>query len=113
MGEVRVSARDSDVRVRAGDDVVVELPENPSTGYRWEITGIEGLDVTGDDHTPAPTGPAGAELGGAELVGAGGTRVLRLRAEKAGEGRLELLYRRPWEAEGESEGEYALRVTVV
>ncbi|MGJ5895399.1 protease inhibitor I42 family protein [Streptomyces niveiscabiei] len=108
MGEVRVSARDSLVRVRAGDDVVVELPENPSTGYRWEITGIEGLDVTGDDHTPAPPGPAGAEL-----VGAGGTRVLRLRAEKAGEGRLELAYRRPWEAEGENEGEYALRVTVV
>ncbi|MDX3380506.1 protease inhibitor I42 family protein [Streptomyces niveiscabiei] len=107
MGEVRVSARDSVVRVRAGDVVVVELPENPSTGYRWEITGIDGLDVTGDDHTPAPTGPAGAEL-----VGAGGTRVLRLRAEQAGEGRLELVYRRSWEAEGENEGEYALRVTV-
>ncbi|GAV45361.1 protease inhibitor I42 family protein [Streptomyces acidiscabies] len=103
MGEVRVSARDSLVQVRAGDDIVVELPENPSTGYLWEITGIEGLEVTGDDHASAPTG----------LVGAGGSRVLRLRAEKAGEGRLELVYRRSWEAEGENAGQYALRVTVV
>ncbi|MET8975729.1 protease inhibitor I42 family protein [Streptomyces sp. NPDC004539] len=102
MGEVRVSSQDTRVSVRAGDDLVVELPENATTGFRWEVTSLDGLELTGDDHTPAPT----------VTVGAGGTRVLRLRAEKAGEGRLELVYRRPWEAEGERAGEYALRVTV-
>ncbi|WP_416974233.1 protease inhibitor I42 family protein [Streptomyces sp. 4F14] len=107
MGEVRVSARDSRARVRAGDDLVVELPENPTTGFRWEVRGIEGLELTGDDYTPAP---APAPTG---LVGAGGTRVLRLRAREAGEGRLELVYRRSWEAEGENAGEYFLQVAVV
>ncbi|QNP74168.1 protease inhibitor I42 family protein [Streptomyces roseirectus] len=105
MGEVRVSSQESRVSVRAGDDVVVELPENATTGFRWEVTGLDGLELTGDDYTPDPAPPM--------MVGTGGTRLLRLRAEKAGEGRLELVYRQPWGAENETAGEYALRVTVV
>jgi len=103
MGEVRVSAQDTWASVRAGDDLVVELPENATTGFRWQVTGLDGLELTGDDYTPAPT----------VMAGDGGTRILRLRAEKAGEGRLELVYRQPWGAEGEEAGEYSLRVTVV
>ena len=101
MGEVHVSGQDGEVRVGLGDEVVVRLPENATTGYRWHVDGLEGgLEVTARDYTPP----------GQLLPGAGGTRELRLRPARTGEGRLELVLRQPW---GDDVAErYALRVTV-
>lgn len=101
MGEVHVSAQDGDVRVELGDDIVVRLAENATTGYRWHVDGIEGgLEVAASDYTPP----------GRIAPGAGGTRVLRLRPTGAGEGRLELVLKQPW---GDDVAErYALHVTV-
>lgn len=50
MGEVHVSAQDGEVRVALGDDVVVRLPENATTGYRWQVETLDGaLRVATDD----------------------------------------------------------------
>jgi predicted secreted protein len=101
VGEVHVSAQDGEVRVGLGDDVVLRLPENATTGYRWHVESLQGgLEVAASDYAP-PGGP---------LPGAGGTRELRLRPTEAGQGRLELVLRQPW---GEDVAErHALRVTV-
>jgi predicted secreted protein len=101
VGEVHVSAQDREVRVALGDDLVVRLPENATTGYRWHVEGLHGaLRVETDAYAPP----------GRLLPGAGGTRELRLRPTQAGEGRLELALRQPW---GDDVAErYALRVTV-
>ncbi|KKD08702.1 protease inhibitor I42 family protein [Streptomyces sp. WM6386] len=101
MGEVHVSARDREVRVGLGDDVVLRLPENATTGYRWHVERLDGgLEVVAGDYVPP--GPL--------LPGAGGTRELRLRPSKAGQGLLELALKQPW---GEDVAErYTLRVTV-
>lgn len=37
MGEVQVTAQDGEVRVGLGDDLVVRLAENATTGYRWHM----------------------------------------------------------------------------
>ena len=101
MGEVHVSAQDGEVRVGLGDDIVVRLPENATTGYRWHVDGVEGgLQVTAEEYAPP----------GRLLPGAGGMRELRLRPTEAGRGRLELVLRQPW---GDDVAErYVLRVTV-
>jgi len=101
VGEVHVSAQDGEVRVALGDDVVLRLPENATTGYRWHVENLQGgLEVTASHYAPP----------GALLPGAGGMRELRLRPTEAGQGRLELALRQPW---GEDAAErYALRVTV-
>ncbi|MEU6553778.1 protease inhibitor I42 family protein [Streptomyces sp. NPDC046915] len=101
MGEVHVSAQDEEVRAGPGDDIVVRLPENATTGYRWHVESLDGgLEVVADDYAPP----------GEILPGAGGTRVLRLRPAEAGEARLELVLQQPW---GDDVADrYALRVTV-
>lgn len=71
-----------------GDRVEIRLPENPTTGYRWElVSGV--IEVLDSVLEPTP-GSAGA-------LGAGGTRVLVVRVGDGDELVLEL--RRPWEAE--------------
>jgi predicted secreted protein len=101
VGEVHVSGKDSEVRVRLADDVVVRLPENATTGYQWHLVTVEGgLEVADSDYEPP----------GRVVPGAGGTRVLRLRPTKVGDGRLELVLRQPW---GDDVAQrHALRVTV-
>lgn len=72
---------------RIGDDVTVALPENPTTGYRWQPE----IDATAlqqtDDRYGGPTEPRGA----------GGTRRLTFRVLRSGPVHLRLVKRRPWE----------------
>ncbi|MFJ9179299.1 protease inhibitor I42 family protein [Streptomyces sp. NPDC102360] len=101
MGEVHLSADDSEVTVRRGDEVVVRLPENGTSGHQWQVRDIGGgLEVAGSDFLPPD----------ALVPGAGGTRVLRLRPTKAGDGHLTLHLKQPWSDDVAEE--YALRVTV-
>jgi inhibitor of cysteine peptidase len=73
--------------LRIGDVVVLRLAENPTTGYRWEITTAEGFELEADDftHTPAST------------PGSGGERALRFKATAPGLARIETVLRRSWE----------------
>ncbi|WP_406492295.1 protease inhibitor I42 family protein [Streptomyces sp. NBC_00846] len=88
MVEVRVSPRDSEVHVSLGDEVVVQLPENATTGYLWSVQRVDdGLEVTGNEY----------EAPGQPLPGAGGKRVVRVRPTAAGEGLVQLVLKRPWE----------------
>lgn len=77
--------------VGVGQDLVVRLPENRTTGYRWHLSlPEEGLEAT-DDAYEAPAGIR---------PGAGGTRTVRLRATRPGTHRLVAELRRSWEGEG-------------
>ncbi|HXX11886.1 MAG TPA: protease inhibitor I42 family protein [Burkholderiales bacterium] len=75
---------------RVGDTVVVRLPENPTTGFRWALASPQGdvLDLAHDDFQ------ASEQTG----VGAGGLRVFRFGAKHAGSGRIELKLTRAWES---------------
>ena len=92
MGEVTLTAEDDGrvVSVRVGADVTIRLPENPTTGYRWAIAYLsDQLAVVESRFDP----PAVA------TPGAGGVRVIHLRAQAAGEARVALLYSRLWQPE--------------
>jgi inhibitor of cysteine peptidase len=72
--------------VAAGDELIVTLPENPTTGYRWELDSPSAALVLERDEPRAGRVP-----------GAGGVRVLAFRAAAAGRVRLSLQLRRAWE----------------
>ena len=85
-------AGDQRVELRRGQELIVTLDANPTTGYRWEI--VDGapaaLEPVGEGHyAPAPV-PCGR-------VGSGGTMTWRFRAVGPASGTLRLEYRRPWE----------------
>ena len=97
MPPVTVTSAGGDRRVelQRGQELVVALDANPTTGYRWEIVGgaPAALEPLGEgQYVPAPV-PGGR-------VGGGGTMTWRFRAVRPGSGALRLEYRRPWEKDG-------------
>lgn len=76
-----------------GQEVLISLRSNPSTGFRWEVkqaaSGV--LKSLGPELYSNPE-----EVG---LVGSAGQSSWRYKAEKAGSGQLLMVYRRPWEAD--------------
>lgn len=74
-----------------GQLLILSLPSNPTTGFRWEVRdGAEKvLQSLGPEVYSNPEDPG--------LVGAGGISTWRFTAQERGEGRLLLTYQRPWE----------------
>jgi len=71
----------------SGDTLVVRLPGNPTTGYRWAVAARPAaLRPLRFSYEAPPKG----------RLGQGGTYVFRFRA-RAGVGTLRLAYARPWE----------------
>jgi predicted secreted protein len=71
-GQVNLTASDNGQKITlfAGQELVIQLPGNPSTGYTWEAK---------------------------DLVGSGGTLTLTFRVLKTGPAALTLVYHRSWE----------------
>ena len=68
--------------------MVVRLPENPTTGYRWQIASEDSCLRMVDDRFEGAQYPRGA----------GGLRVLAFEAVQAGSLSLQLLKSRSWES---------------
>jgi inhibitor of cysteine peptidase len=89
-----------DVQLRVADAVCIDLPETPTTGYRWQIAAFdEGVVALDDDRF---------ELSNSQ-PGAGGVHHFRFRAVAAGTAAIELHRRRRWE--NPAQPEYSFRVT--
>ena len=71
----------TDVRLASGEEVMVRLPENRSTSYRWRVARHGDNVVVVEDRFVA----------GADSPGAWGSRELRVRADSPGVGSLELV----------------------
>jgi len=103
------------INLENGETFYLRLPENPSTGYRWELNLTQGLNVSlGPDNTPGeyypPEQPEGIEQ---PLVGAGGVRLWEIKAVAEGSQQVTGVYKRPWE-NGTTEGDaFRLNVEVV
>ncbi|HEY2362284.1 MAG TPA: protease inhibitor I42 family protein [Candidatus Angelobacter sp.] len=67
--------------------LIIELAENPTTGYRWQVleNGAPVLRLSNDLF----------RRGSSAAVGAGGTRVLEFSTESAGAASLRIGYARP------------------
>jgi inhibitor of cysteine peptidase len=92
MAEIVITEADRgrEVVARVSDALVVQLPENPTTGFRWALASPDSniLELAQDEFQTA------AQAG----VGGGGLRVLRFAARSAGSIRLELKLARSWES---------------
>ena len=87
--------------VRIGDLTIVRLPENPTTGYRWQPDPDDVRLKLVDDR-----------FEGAEVPrGAGGERVLVFEAVGAGSARLHCAMRRSW-GSGEPAEEFSVELDV-
>ncbi|MCP1649174.1 protease inhibitor I42 family protein [Pseudomonas sp. GD04087] len=81
------------LKLHTGQELVLILPSNPTTGFRWELRNAANglLRALGPEVYSNPED--------AGLVGSAGESTWRFRVTAAGEDTLELAYRRPWEAE--------------
>lgn len=79
------------LRLHNGQQLVLTLPSNPTTGFRWVLKDAAApvLRSLGPEVYSNPED--------AGLVGSAGQSTWRFQAASAGEGRLLLLYQRPWE----------------
>jgi predicted secreted protein len=86
--------------------IIIKLPENPTTGYTWQYTLNENIaEVMEDVYIPPP--PEN------QIVGRGGTRMLKLSVIGRGEGEVNMDYVRPWENRPADHFSVILRVEIV
>jgi predicted secreted protein len=72
--------------VGGGEELVLRLPESPSTGHRWFLEHLpDGVELLDDGW-----------VGEGRGIGAAGVRELRLRATVPVQGVVALRLRRPW-----------------
>ncbi|GFO69386.1 hypothetical protein GMLC_29650 [Geomonas limicola] len=82
-------AAGSTVRLRQGQLLVLSLPGNPATGYRWEqLPGAEPVLTPQEDPHYTPAG---------DLVGGGGSYRFTFLARQGGRVPLRFVYRRSFE----------------
>jgi inhibitor of cysteine peptidase len=84
-----------------GQRLVLQLPENATTGYRWAVVSSGALELISNTY----------EIG-AGGAGAGGMRRLEWLAVALGTSELLLLHRREWEGAGQEIGRFKITVAV-
>lgn len=87
------------VELAEGDELVVELESNPSTGYAWQVVEVEGASQRGESEFTE---------GATDVVGAPGVERLTFVREGTGPGVIELEYRRVWETTATPEGTWSV-----
>jgi inhibitor of cysteine peptidase len=91
-----------------GDTIRLSLPENPSTGYSWQMTASDGLEKVGDRYIQGNTGTAGHPL-----VGASGTHEWDYKVTQQSPQKVTGVYKRPWEDSSAGEKTYVLSIDVI
>ena len=89
-----------------GQTLIVSLPSNPTTGYRWAIQDSAGgvlRNLGPEVYTSADNG---------QLLGSGGQSTWRFEAFSPGNGRLRLTSQQPWEPETEPAEVFDCPITV-
>jgi inhibitor of cysteine peptidase len=79
-----------ELNLKVGQQIVVVLEGNPTTGYTWEALDLDASMIQQVGSTEFKSSNTG-------LVGAGGTQTLVFKTLKAGTTNLTLIYHRPWE----------------
>lgn len=107
MADFILSEKDNGalVPVPRGSKVTIELEENPTTGYRWIVNGIDEIFLV-------PEGDAfltGDQMG----LGAVGVRRFFFRAKGTGCTSLSLINKRVWESDSEAIGTFKLALRIV
>ena len=89
---ITVTEQDSGktIEIAVGQKMLVQLPSNPTTGYRWSVLGNPApLKFVKSDYATDPRA--------AGRIGTEGVQTLRFTAKSSGKVELKLGYIRPWE----------------
>lgn len=108
-GDVALGAEDngSEVVLAAGQVLEVTLESNPTTGFSWQVSEVDGAVLAQVGEAVFQQAPTEGE----QLVGAGGVETLQFAASP-GETTLTLEYRRPWEKDVDPLETFTVQVTV-
>jgi inhibitor of cysteine peptidase len=80
------------IDVSVGQEFIIALASNPTTGYSWQASYDETmLELVGGESTYE------ADETGEEVVGGGGTEFFRFKALKAGAVEITMTYAQHWE----------------
>lgn len=90
--------------VAPGAEIQLRLPENPTTGFLWNLSVTPGLSIMNDTYIPDDTS--------GKLVGAGGTHVWFLKAIGPGDQGISGIYRRTWEPSTANATRFSLSLIV-
>lgn len=89
------------VTVNDGSMISINLSENPSTGYAWNVSSTSGLTVANDKYTQ-----------GASMPGASGTHEWTIKVTGKGEQQFTAIYKRPWESLTGNESTFTITINV-
>ena len=110
--DIQLSYKDvppgDNVNANVGDTIHLSLPENPSTGYSWQMTASDGIEHVSDNFVRDNSGWPGRQV-----VGAGGTHEYVYKVIKPGTQTVSAIYKRPWEGTSEGEKTFTLIVNAV
>jgi inhibitor of cysteine peptidase len=98
------SMNGSTIAVPLNTTLTLELAENPSTGYAWNLTTTSGLRVAADEYVPGATN--------ATVVGAGGIHRWEIATVEAGLQEITGVYARPWENATADATTYSVEISV-
>jgi inhibitor of cysteine peptidase len=101
-------AADQSFRLARGQQATVELQENPSTGYRWQVdaSASANLSILRIEDRGVASGASRKPL-----LGAPGVHRWSIAAVNAGSARVTFVYRRSWEAAPVQRHEVAIEAT--
>lgn len=84
---------------------VLELPENPTTGYEWDLNVSDGLEVLFSDYYAAPESE--------NMAGVGGTHRWYIYATKDGVQTVSAVYKQAGAPASDSDATYSLTLNVI
>jgi inhibitor of cysteine peptidase len=92
-----------DVDAHVGDTIVLRLPENPTTGYRWAFDDLDTAAVGAQegDHTRS-----------SEAVGSGGEKTWSLTPTAPGATPVKLKLWRHWEGDSSVKKRFSVTLSV-
>ncbi|MBD8573374.1 protease inhibitor I42 family protein [Pseudomonas syringae] len=99
---------DCPLALTRGQTLILSLPSNPSTGFRWQVR----EPAAGILRSLGPE-VYNADKGADVVVGSGGQSVWRYKATEAGTARLLLDYKQPWEPEAAPQNTFECLVRVI
>lgn len=92
-----------DIDVHVGDTIVLRLPENPTTGFRWAFDDLD---------TGAVSAKEGDQTHSSEAVGSGGEMTWHLTPTAAGATPIKLKLWRHWEGDTSTRKRFAVTLKV-
>ena len=92
---------DETVHTVAGNDFVINLESNPTTGYKW-MPNYDPfyLQQISDEFTPETS-----------LMGSGGIQRLSFHALQSGDTEIEMMYKRPWEKKPQRSKKFTISIS--